>query len=127
MPRRTASDASEYLKSVAESVRPVAVALRRLVLKAAPSLTERMRYGMPQYVRDKHTVVYIMPAADHVNLGFYDGVDLDDPKKLLDGTGKRLRHVKVRNVQEVRSLALSTLIEEAVRVREKIGRPPKGW
>src|SRR3972149_12308997 len=106
MPRRTASDASEYLKSVAESVRPVAVALRRLVLKAAPSLTETMRYGMPQYVRDKHTVVYIMPAADHVNLGFYDGVDLDDPKKLLDGTGKRLRHVKVRNVQEGRSLGL---------------------
>jgi len=127
MPKRRASDASEYLKSVAEGVRPVAVALRRLVLKAAPILTETMRYGMPQYVRDKHTVIYIRPAADHVNVGFYDGVDLKDPSRLLEGTGKRLRHVKVRTKQEAGSLALRRLVENAVWVREKIGRPPKGW
>ncbi|MGD2061129.1 MAG: hypothetical protein PVF87_09710 [Acidimicrobiia bacterium] len=38
---------------------------------------------------------YLMPQRDRVNLGFYHGVDVDDPEGLLEGTGARLRHVKV--------------------------------
>ena len=126
MPKRP-NDFDAFFANTPDVWKPVVTELRKVVRKLAPNLVEAMKYGMPQYTKDKHTVVYIMPAADHVNLGFYDGVDLDDPKELLDGTGKRLRHVKVRTVQEARRPALRALVEDAVRVREKIGRPPKGW
>lgn len=121
------NDFDAFFASTPDAWKPVAMELRKLVRKLAPNLVEAMKYGMPSYVKDRHTVVYIMPASDHVNLGFYDGVDLDDPKNLLEGTGKRLRHVKVISVQEARNPELRSLIADAVRVREKIGRPPKGW
>ena len=126
MPKRP-NDFDTFFASTPDAWKPVVAELRKLVRKHAPGLAEVMKYGMPQYTKEKHTIVYIMPAADHVNLGFYDGVELDDPKKLLEGTGKRLRHVKLSTLREARSPALRKLVEEAVRVREKIGRPPKGW
>ena len=126
MPKRP-NDFDAFFAHTPDPLKPVVAELRKLVRKHAPGLAEVMKYGMPQYTNEKHTVVYIMPAADHVNLGFYDGVELDDPKKLLEGTGKRLRHVKLRTLREARSPGLRKLVEEAVRVREKIGRPPKGW
>jgi len=49
----------------------------------------------------KGGIVYIAPFKDSVNLGFIDGVDLDDPEKLLKGTGKRLRHIKFTTVSAV--------------------------
>jgi len=121
------NDFDAFLANTPDGFKPVVAELRKLVRTIAPNLAEEMKYGMPSYTKENHTVVYIMPAADHVNLGFYDGVELDDPKKLLEGTGKRLRHVKVRTLPEAKSPALLALLEEAVRVREKIGRPPKGW
>jgi len=126
LPKRP-NEMNAFLESTAEKWKPVVRELRKLVRQLAPDLTEAMKYGMPSYVKDNHVVLYIMPASDHVNLGFYDGVDLDDPKKLLEGTGKRLRHVKVRGVREARNPALRSLVEEAVHVRKRIGRPPKGW
>ncbi len=126
MPKRP-NDFDAFFANTPDDFKPLVRELRKLVRKIAPNLAEQMKYGMPSYTKENHTVVYIMPAADHVNLGFYDGVDLDDPKKLLEGTGKRLKHVKVRRMHEARSPALRALVQEAVRVREKIGRPPKGW
>ena len=42
--------------------------------------------------------LYLMPHKAWVNLGFYQGVTLPDPLRLLEGTGKALRHVKLRGV-----------------------------
>jgi len=112
------------IEDIPDGVRPIAVALRKMVLASAPELDEIANYGMPCYVRpgERWTVVYISAAKDHVNLGFYDGVDLKDPKKLLEGTGKRLRHVKVRSVAEAKGPALRALVRDAVRVRSRAPR-----
>jgi len=50
---------------------------------------------------------------DDVNLGFYYGADLPDPEGLLQGTGKLLRHVKIREPKAIRSRALRRLLEAA--------------
>ena len=55
---------------------------------------------------------------DHVNLGFYYGAALEDPEGLLEGTGKKLRHVKVRDVEGTREAALRDLVERALGERE---------
>lgn len=126
MPKRP-NEFDAFFANTPDPLKPIVAELRRVVRKLAPELVEAMKHGMPSYMKDNKTVVYIMPASDHVNLGFYDGVELRDPKKLLEGTGKRLRHVKVPGMQEARDPALQALVQEAVRVREDIGRPPKGW
>ncbi|HEV8594181.1 MAG TPA: DUF1801 domain-containing protein, partial [Thermoplasmata archaeon] len=93
----------------------------------APELEERIKYRAPHYdVRGTAaTVVYIADASRHVNLGFYDGAKLSDRGRLLEGTGKSLRHVKIHSVSEARHPALRALIKDAVRMRRSTGAPRK--
>jgi hypothetical protein len=60
---------------------------------------------------------YIMPLKDRVNLGFYHGVDLPDPETILEGTGKRLRHVKVRSLAAAGETAVRALLTAALAER----------
>lgn len=62
---------------------------------------------------------YIMAQKDRVNLGFYQGVDLADPEGLLEGTGDRLRHVKVRNLDLAGAPAVAALIGGAVALKRE--------
>src|SRR5258706_5053293 len=56
---------------------------------------------------------YVDAFSAHVNVGFFYGVALDDPTGLLESTGKRMRHVKVRWGRQVNAAALSDLIAAA--------------
>lgn len=56
-------------------------------------------------------ICYIAPQnKGYVNFGFFFGVGLPDPKKLLEGEGKRIRHVKVWSEDEAKNPALAKLI-----------------
>jgi hypothetical protein len=54
---------------------------------------------------------YVNVFKKHVNVGFYNGAVLSDPKGLLEGAGKRMRHVKVKPGEEVDAPALDALIK----------------
>jgi hypothetical protein len=58
---------------------------------------------------------YVDAFTAHVNVGFFFGAALDDPAGLLEGAGKRMRHVKLRWAQPVNADALSELIVAAYR------------
>ena len=58
---------------------------------------------------------YVNAFKSHVNVGFFRGADITDPGRLLEGTGRRMRHVKVRPDDEVDAAALEALIENAYR------------
>jgi len=56
-------------------------------------------------------ICYIAPQKKgYVNFGFFFGAGLPDPKKILIGEGKRLRHVKVWSVEEAKNTVLAKLI-----------------
>ena len=59
------------------------------------------------------TVCTVMPYAAHVNLGIANGATLPDPARLLAGTGKRHRHVKLKTAADVAAPALRALLEAA--------------
>ena len=63
--------------------------------------------------------VYILPYTSWVNLGFYRGADLPDPEGLLEGTGKKLRHAKIRAVTEADNPSIHTLIKAALEERKQ--------
>src|ERR1043166_5820855 len=56
---------------------------------------------------------YVNAFQAHVNIGFFRGAQLDDPEGLLEGTGKSMRHVKLRPEGDFNVTALTTLIETA--------------
>src|SRR3982751_1548624 len=56
---------------------------------------------------------YVNVFTSHVNVGFFQGAGLPDPARLLQGTGKFMRHVKLRSGTAVDAAALRKLVEVA--------------
>ena len=56
---------------------------------------------------------YVNAFKAHVNVGFFRSAELPDPAGLLEGTGKYMRHVKLRPDGDIDASALITLIESA--------------
>jgi len=56
---------------------------------------------------------YVNAFTSHVNVGFFQGAALPDPARLLQGTGKFMRHVKLRPETATNAAALRRLIEVA--------------
>lgn len=56
---------------------------------------------------------YVDAFTAHVNVGFFRGAEIDDPAGLLEGTGKFMRHVKLRPDADVDSTALKKLVHTA--------------
>jgi hypothetical protein len=66
-------------------------------------------------VEDAAAFAYVDAFRAHVNIGFFHGASLDDPACLLEGSGKRMRHVKLRWGRQVDAAALIELITAAYR------------
>jgi hypothetical protein len=110
---RRSKDVDRLLAEVDPRQREVAQALRELILEAAPELREVVKWGAPCYLGAK-LVCSIAAHSDHTNLEFYHGTSLRDPKRLLEGTGKSLRHVKIHAAGDVKPALLKPLLREAV-------------
>jgi len=119
---RTVDDYGTFEDAVGKAgahARALAYRLRKLIVEVMPDVVEvpwpRLRiasYGVGPKKQSEH-FCYISAQREDVNLGFYYGAELPDPEKLLRGTGKRLRHVKIRDAEAIRSRALRRLLEVA--------------
>lgn len=113
----------ELMADTSPLLQPIARRLRELVLAAHPDAVEVVRlgdraatYGLgPRKMSEGYC--YILPHQRWVNLGFYQGAVLADPQGLLEGTGARLRHVKVRSLEAAAASALHDLVVTAVAER----------
>ena len=76
-------------------------------------VNEIIHDGCPTACVDHAAFGYVNVFKSHVNVGFFTGAFIQDPHKLLEGSGKRMRHVKLRPGIDVNTQALSELIERA--------------
>lgn len=74
---------------------------------------ELMHDGYPTACVGDAAFAYVGAFRAHVNVGFFRGAELPDPHRLLEGTGKRMRHVKLRPERAVDDEALAALIYAA--------------
>ena len=115
----------EALSGSSSQVEEIARRLKDLIIDVYPDVVEvpwpKQRiigYGVGPKKMSEH-FCYIGVHREHVNLGFYFGADLPDPKGLLEGTGKKLRHIKVREVEEIVQPALHALLQTSLDERKK--------
>jgi hypothetical protein len=93
---------------------------------------ELLHDGHPTACVGEAAFGYVNAFTAHVNVGFFRGAELTDPAGLLEGTGKYMRHVKLRPEGGIDAGALTTLIRHAytdmkrqlnVSVRREAERP----
>jgi hypothetical protein len=81
--------------------------------KCGDEVRELMHDGCPVACLGDVPFGYVNVFASHVNVGFFHGASLPDPARLLQGTGKHMRHVKLRPETAANTAALNRLIEMA--------------
>lgn len=74
---------------------------------------ELLHDGHPTACAGDAAFGYVNAFTAHVNVGFFKGAELPDPAGLLQGTGKSMRHVKLRPGEPVDDNALRALIAAA--------------
>jgi hypothetical protein len=74
---------------------------------------ELLHDGYPTACVEDAAFAYVGAFKAHVNVGFFRGAEISDPDGLLEGTGKFMRHVKLRPDDDVNVGALVKLIETA--------------
>jgi hypothetical protein len=104
------------LGSSSPEIAATARALRVAIVAAFPGAVQSVdmpdrliAFGRSPAMRD--LMFSIIPHTAHVNLQLADGVDLPNPDGLIEGTGKRIRHVKVRSVEAAGSPAVRAIID----------------
>ena len=82
---------------------------------------EVLHDGHPTACVEDVAFAYVNAFTSHVNVGFFHGAELPDPHGLLEGTGKFMRHVKLRPEGGIEVTALTKLIEAShVDVKERL-------
>ena len=102
-----------FVKGIEPRKRASVEALRKLVKKQAPQLKEAIKWGNITWI-GKENVCWILVYKDHVDYGFFKGVQLKDPKGLLEGTGTGLRHIKVFTPGDIKEKEYGDLLRQAL-------------
>jgi len=85
----------------------------KLMRKCGDEVREVFHDGFPTACLGDAPFGYVNVFTSHVNVGFFHGAALPDPARLLQGTGKFMRHVKLRPGTIANAEALSSLIDAA--------------
>lgn len=94
-----------------------------VIKQQGDDVTELLHDGYPTACVGIYPFAYVGVFKAHLNVGFFHGAELPDPAALLQGTGKRMRHVKIRASARLNPAALENLIESAyLDVKQRIGR-----
>lgn len=113
MPKK---EVDAWFDKLSKDQRPLLESLRKLVLSVNPKIVEEFKWGRPCYSGANGLVCYLHKTKDHATLGFYHAAGLKDPKKLLEGTGKDMRHIKIRSRDDIDEPAMKSLIKQAIAI-----------
>src|SRR5258708_34303459 len=110
----------KFLKPYDREIQDLALKLRALVLAEMAPCYENIYdaysavaigYGTSDRLRDGifHIAVY----SQHVNLGFNDGATLDDPQRILHGSGNQIRHITIKTPEDIKRPEIRAYISRA--------------
>jgi hypothetical protein len=102
-----------WMKERADELGAIAHHWFEVMRECGDEVRELLHDGCPTACLGDAPFGYVNVFTSHVNVGFFHGAALPDPAHLLEGTGKSMRHVKLRPGVDRNAAALSTLIDAA--------------
>ena len=103
----------DYLRDRSPKNQAIIRGLRRFVKRVEPELSEAVKWGNGCWVGSNGPVAYVYSTTGYVQFGFFHGSSLKDPRRLLEGKGKYVRHTKVREPAGIDQRALAALLRQA--------------
>ncbi len=113
----------QAIQSYSPDIKSIARETRKLIFTVFPDAVEvvwikqkNIGFGTGPKKKTEH-FCWIMPATNHVSLGFNYGAELPDPKNLLEGAGKLFRHYKVKSIEALSNPDLIELLKYSTTYR----------
>jgi uncharacterized protein YdhG (YjbR/CyaY superfamily) len=97
-----------YIEQQSSPQKEILQKLREIILDTFPDSTEEMKWGVPNF---NNRLFYIVALKDHVNLGFSIKGLSEEELALFEGTGKTMRHLKIRTVQDINEERIVELLK----------------
>ncbi|URI07339.1 DUF1801 domain-containing protein [Aquincola tertiaricarbonis] len=114
----------DYLATLGVEQRAIAQALRALVRTAAPGAREVIKWSQPVFEIDG-PMCWIKAHKGHVTLGFWRGMQLPSAQGLIEGTGEKMGHIKLRTQADLKPAELQKLVREAMQLNRERGDPTR--
>ena len=105
-------DVDQYMAEAPSDQVLILESLREFIAEAVPEAKEQFKWGQPVYGTVKD-FVYLKYTKKHVNLGFFNFEKVDDPDGWLEGTGVRMRHIKITDISQFDPDRLKQMIKQA--------------
>ncbi len=99
--------------------------LREVVKEGAPHSAVGIKWAQPVWEWNG-PMIWMKAYPKHVDIGFWRGTEMEDPKKVLTGDGERMRHIKITSVDDIPADALRDLVKQAVQLNTAKGNPTLG-
>jgi hypothetical protein len=120
------AEVDDLLRAYTPEVRDLALAIRQQIHNMLPYIAEKVYPGWKVILCSvdgtmKRGICAISPQRQYVNLIFYRGADIDDPDGILEGDGKKVRHIKITDAARMQRPEIEHLIKTAAGLAEQPG------
>ena len=113
-----------YAASLPDWGAGVVTAAVETIRAAAPGAVGSIKWAQPVFESDG-PFAYIKAFPRSVSIGFWRGAELADPQEALDGNGDRMKHVTLRQPDDLDREQLAVWVREAVQLNAEKGNPTK--
>jgi hypothetical protein len=104
---------TDYINNAPDEQKRIMNFVRQLIHENIPGVREEFKWSRPVFSKEKD-FAYLKTAKVYVTLGFFNFQKLDDPGNLLEGTGKDMRHIKLKGAGAIdRDLVKKWIIASA--------------
>jgi hypothetical protein len=97
---------THYINEASADQKQIMGQLRQLIHENVPGVTEEFKWSRPVF-RSTKDFAYFKTSKAHLTLGFTSFANLDDKDNLLEGTGKDMRHIKIKKPSDINAQLLA--------------------
>ena len=103
------------LQSVSPDKLEIIKPIRKIFLDANKEFTEDIKYGGLVFNLSNTLIGGIFPYKEHISIEFSNGAEFPDPSGLLEGKGKKRRHLKINEKKDIKDKNVKAFVAEAVK------------
>lgn len=98
---RTDPQVEDYILQFHEDFVAIMMRLRELIHQVVPETKESIKWSRPHFSMGRRPICYIGGFQKHVTIAFHDGRMLTDPDKILLGSGKQMKYLKFKSLDDL--------------------------
>ena len=114
MREQKAKTIDEILENLNPEQKETTEKIQSIAKKTLPEVEETVKWGNITYLLKGKNLAWIILYKDHLDFGFFRGAEL--ASKLLEGTGKDLRHIKIKTSKDIDEAELVRLLLDAAKL-----------